>query len=185
GVLFAVEEERLEGSLISGARRSADGLYRLEVRARIGPAGAPEYLELRCTRALFDRKASYTADDDSLRGSISALAGRNEVVVKLGRFREVDADLILFKALVLAHIRARGQALWTGRVAVIDPVSLSAAALKQSWRQLDELARLWAFEPRMGDREEVEADDDGRILRRRDARGAEIRLVSFAPAAAR
>lgn len=185
GALFAIEEERFESHLITGVRRSSDGLDRHEVSARLGPAGAPEYLDVRCTRALFNRKARYEADNDVLRGSISALAGRNEVVVKLGRFREIDADLMLFKALTLAHIRARGQALWTGRVALIDPASLSAAALKQSWRQVDTLARRWAFEPRMGDREDIEADDDGRILHRRDARGAEIFLVSFVPAEVR
>jgi hypothetical protein len=179
GVLYALEEERLTLDSISGVRQSADGLNRHEVNARLGPSTTPEHLELRYSRGLFNRKAVYEASGDVLRGSISALAGRNEVVVKLGRFREVDGDLMLFKALVLAHIRTRGQAQWTGRVAVIDPASLLAASVKQSWRQCASSdPQLWKFEPRMGDQEEIELDREGRILRRRDGRGSETVLVS-------
>ncbi|MGH7933051.1 MAG: hypothetical protein ACREQN_07765 [Candidatus Binataceae bacterium] len=181
GDIVALEEERLAARALSGMRRSADGNNRHEVEVALDAGGMVEHLSLRYVRGLFNRNASYEAAEDVLRGSVSALAGRNEIAVKLGRFREVDGDLMLFKALIAARIRSRGQVHWTGRVAVIDPATLVAASIKHTWQRLDEHGHLWAFEPRMGDDEEIETDNDGRIVRRRDSRGVETVLTSFLP----
>ena len=94
------------------------------------------------------------------------------------RQAEVDADLIIFRALTIAHIRERGQTRWTGRVAAIDPNTLVAATGKQSCRQRGDDPHVWIYEPRMGDWEEIEIDDSGLVLRRRDSRGIETVLVT-------
>jgi hypothetical protein len=135
---------------------------------------------LRYVSSLFKRNAHYVVEDDTLRGSVSALAGRNEVIVNLGRFREVDAGgFVLFRTLIVAHVRARGQARWTGRVAAIDPNTLVAASIKHNCRRIDEAGKRWIYELRMGDSEEIELDDAGRIVRRRDNRGLESILISY------
>jgi hypothetical protein len=84
----------------------------------------------------------------------------------------------LFRALIIARVRARGQTRWTGRVASIDPATLVAASHKQSARAADPGLRKWIYEPRMGDSEEIELDAEGRIIRRRDNRGTETILVA-------
>jgi hypothetical protein len=137
-------------------------------------------VSVRYNRGLFKRSAVYEAADDALRGSVSAVASHNEVVVKLGRFREIDADLVLCRALILAHVRARGQVRWTGRVAIIDPNTLVAAALKQNCRQTDQAGLRWAWEARMGDSEEIELDAAGTIVRQRDSWGVDKVLVDYA-----
>jgi hypothetical protein len=114
---------------------------------------------------------------------VSAVAGRNEVAVALGRYREIDAGLTFFRALLIAHIRARGHERWTGRVAVIDPNTLVGASLKQTCWRRDDAGRLWVYELRMGETEAIEIDAEGRITRRRDERGVETVLASFDPAA--
>ena len=177
----AVEELTLACNRLSGHRRAADGNTRHEVEADLDDGGAVKRIALRYRRGPFARDAVYEAGEEFLRGSVSALAGRNVVTVKLGRFREVDADFAVFRALILAHVRARGQSRWTGRVAVIDPSTLVAASIKQSCRRLERGANLWRYEPRMSDWEEIELDDAGRITRRRDTRGAEATLDSFTP----
>jgi hypothetical protein len=178
----AIEETALASGRLSGLRRSADGLTRYEVEAALDDAGVVGRIALKYRRGPFARDAAYEANEDFLRGSVSALAGRNVVTVKLGRFREVDADLVMFRALIVAHVRARGQARWTGRVAVIDSSTLVAASAKQSCRQPERGANLWRYEPRMSDWEEIELDDAGRIVRRRDSRNLEVTLDSFTPA---
>lgn len=180
--LIAIEEESFSNETLSGTRRSTDGSNRHEVEAEITPDGLIRSVKVRYSRGPFNRNAAYTATDDSFRGSISALAGRNDVVVKLGRFREVDADLALFRAIIVAHIRARGQMRWTGRVATIDPNTLVAASIKNSCRCDDDAGRLWVYEVRMGDVEEIEVDDEGRLIRKRDSRGVETVLTKFTPA---
>jgi hypothetical protein len=181
--LVAIEETRLNDSKIVATRVTGNGLSRHEVEAVIDPAGFVRTVSVRYSSSLFKRNASYEADEDNLRGSISALAGRNEIMVQLGRFREIDAvGLILFRALIIAHIRSRNQSRWTGRVGVIDPNTLVAAAIKQNCRSCDATGRLWTYEPRMGDFEEIELDDAGRIVRRRDNRGSESVLLSCAAA---
>jgi hypothetical protein len=90
----------------------------------------------------------------------------------------VDADLVIFRALIIAHVRQRGQTRWTGRVVAIDPDTLVAATSKQTCRQRASDPHMWIYEPRMGDAEEIEIDDSGHVMRRRDSRGIETVLVS-------
>jgi hypothetical protein len=178
GQLVAIEEERFDGTRIAGVRSARDGSNRHEVEAELSPDGTVKRVSVRYARGPFTRNASYEASEDFLRGIVSAVAGRNAITAKLGRFREVDADLVLFRALTIAHVRARGQSRWTGRVATIDPATLVAASHKQSARAVDSTLLKWIYEPRMGDSEEIELDAEGRILRRRDDRGTEAVLVT-------
>jgi hypothetical protein len=180
GEILAVEDARYTGSLITGVRRTIDGDNLHEVEAVLDPGETVRRVSVRYNRGLFKRSAVYEAADDSLRGSVSAVASHNEVVVKLGRFREIDADLVLFRALILAHVRGRGQVRWTGRVAIIDPSTLVAAALKQNCRQSDAAGLRWAWEARMGDSDEIDLDSAGKIVRQRDSWGVEKVLVEFA-----
>ena len=180
GAILAVEEERYADGIITGMRRTTDGANLHEVEAVLDAEETVRRVSVRYNRGLFTRSAVYEAADDTLRGRVSAVASHNEVVVKLGRFREIDADLVLFRALILAHVRARGEARWTGRVAIIDPNTLVAAALKQNCRQNDEAGLRWAWEARMGDAEEIELDGAGKIVRQRDSWGVEKVLVDFA-----
>ncbi len=171
GELVALEEITFDGRLISGSRRAPDGSSRNEVEAEVSDEGLVVRVRVRYARGPFSRNAAYEAGEEYLRGSVSALGGRNAVTAKLGRFREVDADFVIFRALTLAHIRARGQTRWTGRVATIDSGTLVAASNKQSARVIDQSGLRWTYEPRMGDSEEIEIDSAGRILRRIDNRG--------------
>lgn len=183
GELFAIEEETLAAGFVRGVRRSADGLNRHEVDARLDAGGFIVAVAVRYSRGPFKRSASYEAAGDLLRGHLIAAGGREEVSSKLGRMREVDADLILCKALIIAHVRARGQTRWIGRVATIDPNTLVAASPKQTYRRGDQAGRLWIFEPRMGEAEEFEIDQAGLVVRRRARDAAETTLVSFVAAA--
>jgi hypothetical protein len=129
--------------------------------------------------SLFTRKANYEAAEDNLRGHIVGLAGRNEIVIKLGRLREIDAaGFLVFRALIIAHVRLRGEQHWTGRVAVIDSSTLAATSVKQNcaWRNGSD--RSWTYEPRMGDSEHIELDEAGRIVHRRDNRGITAELIA-------
>ena len=114
-------------------------------------------------------------------GTLPAAAGALPAGTPYSAF---DADLMLCKALIIAHVRARGQVRWIGRVATIDPNTLVASSPKQTYRRRDEPGRLWIFEPRMGDAEEFELDEAGRVVRRRARDAAETTLVSFVAAAA-
>jgi hypothetical protein len=179
GEIVAIEEARLDGTTIVAGRRSADGLSHHQVEAALDTEHHVSRVMLHYSSSLFTRKASYEAVEDNFSGHISALASRNEIVVKLGRFREVDAvGLVIFRALLIDHMRKRGQARWTGRVAVIDPNTLVAASIKQNCAQRDGAGRFWNYEARMGDTEEIELDDAGRITRRRDNRGLITELVT-------
>ena len=179
GVVLAIEEARYANGVITGMRRTLDGANLHEVEAVLDAEETVKRVSVRYNRGLFKRSAVYEAADDTLRGSVSAVAGHNEVVVKLGRFREIDADLVLFRALILAHVRARRQLRWTGRIAIIDPNTLVAAALKQNCRQTDQAGLRWAWEARMGDSEEIELDAAGKIVRQRDSWGVEKVLVDY------
>jgi len=180
GDLVAIEQMRLSAGAIAGIRQEADGRTRLEVDASLEADGAVRRVSLRYASSLFKRAAAYEASEDNFRGSVSALAGRNEIVIKLGRFREVDVTgLTLFRALIVARVRGRGQPRWTGRVAVIDANTLVAASLKQTCRKRDEAGSLWIYETRMGDTEEIELDEAGRLIKRRDSRGGEAALAEF------
>lgn len=177
GELIAIEEETLSGAKITGSRKPPAGSDRYEVEAELDSNGVVSRIALRYSRGPFVRNASYEGVEDFLSGNVSALAGRNVVTTKLGRYREVDAELQIFRALTIAHIRARGQTRWTGRVAAIDSSTLVASTYKQSCRSAGDGASKWIYEPRMGDSEEIEIDAEGRLLLRRDNRGLEARLI--------
>jgi len=180
GELVAIEDTRFDPTMIVASRRSADGLSRHTVEAGLNADHRVCRLILSYSSSLFTRKASYEAVEDNLRGRISGLAGRNEVVAPLGRFREVDAaGFLIFRALIIGHVRMRGEERWTGRVAVIDPNTLATTSVKQNCARRDKSEHSWIYEPRMGDTEQIELDPAGRIVRRRDNRGitAELRLA--------
>ena len=182
GEIIATEQAHLLENSVSAMRRSADGRVRHELEAAIGAGGVITRVTIRYASALFNRNAAYTAAEENLRGSVSAMAGRNEMIVKLGRFREIDpAGFAFARALTIAHVRARGQSRWTGRVAVIDPGTLVASSLKQNCGARDGAGLLWTYEPRMGDAEELEIDESGKLMRRRDNRDIETILASFEP----
>jgi len=178
GVLIATETERLAPRTLSGTRVAADGSGRFEADARLDPDGLPVAVSVRYARGPFARSAKYEAAGEILRGQLSAMGAREVMVAKLGRLREVDADLVMFKALIIARVRARGQTLWVGRVATVDAATLAISSSKQTYR-MREGGLLWTFEPRMGDADEIEIDREGRIVRisRRD--GSQVSLASF------
>jgi hypothetical protein len=178
GELIAVENETLYGGLIRGIRRPASGANVYQVEADLDDAGMVRRVVVSYSRGPFTRNATYEAVDNFLRGNIGAMGSRNDLTTKLGRYGEVDADLIVFRALIIAHIRERGQTRWTGRVAAIDSNTLVATTSKQSCRQRGSDPHLWIYEPRMGDPEQIEIDDSGTVIRRRDSRGVETILVA-------
>ena len=153
-----------------------------EVEAELDPDALVRRVVARYSRGPFVRNATYESADDFMRGNISAMGSRNNLTTKLGRYREVDADLVIFRALTIAHIRARGQSRWTGRIAAIDANTLVAATSKQTCRQRGNDPHVWIYEPRMGDSEEITIDESGCVLRRHDARGIETILISRTPA---
>lgn len=180
GETVAIEQMRLMDDSVRAARRSADGRVRHELEAMLGPGGTIARVAIRYASALFNRNAVYEAAEENLRGSVSAMAGRNEIIIKLGRFREIDpAGFAFARAFTIAHARSRGQSRWTGRVAVIDPGTLMAASIKQNCLARNDEGLLWTYEPRMGDIEELEFDAGGKLLRRRDNRDVETILTSF------
>jgi hypothetical protein len=83
GALVASEEERITSLMMSGTRRSVDGANRHKVEATLGADGVVQRVSVRYQRGPFTRTAVYDADGDTLRGSVSAVAGRNEVAVAL------------------------------------------------------------------------------------------------------
>lgn len=180
--LIAVESERLTANGLSGERIQAGTRDRHAVEAELDGDGLVIRIRLSYKRGPFSRSATYESGGDVFRGTVTAMAGRNAVQSKLGRFREVDGDLLIFKAFIIGHIRARGQNRWTGRVAVIDPATLVVASIKHTYHQRDPNGLLWSFEPRLGEREQIELDQQGRIVRRTNARGDETVLASFEPA---
>src|SRR5690242_9753147 len=128
GQLIALEETSFDVTAIAGARRSADGLSRHYVEATLDSAFRLRRITLSYSSSLFTRRANYQVMEENLRGRISGVATGNEVVIQLGRFREVDpAAFLIFRALIIGHIRERQDEHWTGRVAVIDPNTLSPA----------------------------------------------------------
>ena len=178
GELIAVETESLTWGIIRGVRRPATGSNVYEVEADLDDNALVRRVSVSYSRGPFTRNAAYESVDSFLRGNISTGGSRNDLTAKLGRYGEVDADLAIFRALTIAHIRERGQTRWTGRIAAIDPNTLVAATSKQSCRQRGNDPHIWIYEPRMGDSEEIEIDDSGTVIRRRDSRGVETVLVS-------
>jgi hypothetical protein len=163
--VLAVENIRVTAGLINGVRRSHEiAENRYEADAALDEQGSVQSIRLRYVRGPFSRSATYEAGEESLHGVITAMGGRNTLDVKLGRFREIDGGLTIFKALLIAHIRSRGQTRWTARVAVIDPATLVVKSIKQSLYQVESEPGKWLFEPEIGERETIALDDAGRIL---------------------
>ena len=181
GELLATEEESLAAGKIRGVRHPASGSNVYEVEAELDADALIRRLVVRYIRGPFVRNATYESSDDFIRGNISAMGSRNNLTTKLGRYREVDADLVIFRALTIAHIRARGQSRWTGRIAAIDANTLVAATSKQTCRQRGNDPYVWLYEPRMGNSEEITIDESGCVLRRHDARGIDTILISRTP----
>ncbi len=178
GETVAVEEAELRAGELQCVRRSADGMSRYEAHASFDADGRIVRLVARYSRGPFSRSATYEAGDDFLRGSVSAMGARTVETAKLGRFREIDAGMVVFKALIVSHARERGQLRWTGRVVLIDPNTLIPASIKQTCRQKDESGLLWIYEPRMGDSEEIRFDETGRLVSLTDNRGTVARLAA-------
>jgi hypothetical protein len=178
GHLTAIETTQVSAGLLTGVRRAADASgNRHEVEAALDESGLVTTIRLRYVRGPFSRSASYDAVEETLRGVVTAMGGRNTVEVKLGRFREVDGGLTVFKALLIAHVHARGQTRWTARVAVIDPATLVARSIKQSVYQVEAQPGTWLFEPAIGERETIVVDDAGRILSHATRTGISTTLV--------
>lgn len=177
GETVSVEEAEFRASEMECFRRSVDGMSRYEVHASLDGQGRIIRLVARYTRGPFSRSATYEAGEEFLRGSVSAMGARTVETAKLGRFREVDAGMIVFRALILSRVRERGQEQWTGRVAVIDPNTLVPASVKQTCQRKDAPGLVWSYEPRMGDSEEICLDETGRILSLTDNRGTVARLA--------
>jgi len=182
GRLVATETAQLGASQLTGVRTSADTAgNRHEVQADLDPDGFVRAIRLHYVRGPFTRGASYEADGETLRGTVTAVGGRNTLEAKLGRFKEIDGGLTLFKALLIAHVRSRGQRRWTARVAVIDPATLVAKTAKQSVYELDSKPGTWLFEPSIGERETIVIDQDGRVLSHTTRTGISSVLVRPAP----
>jgi hypothetical protein len=176
GSVLAVERTEVGGQRVSGVRRSSD-VAENRYDAELDAEGLVKSIRLRYVRGPFSRSASYETEGETLRGVITALGGRNTLEVKLGRFREVDGGLIIFKALLIAHIRSRGQSRWTARVAVIDPATLVARSVKQSLYQVEGEPDKWLFEPAIGERETILLDPAGRIVSHSTRTGISTVLV--------
>ena len=137
GDLVATEEDRFSGGEISGIRRFVGSSDTFEATATLDETGMVARVSARYSRGPFSRSATYEANADFLRGTVSAMGSRTVETAKLGRYREVDCGLVLFKALMIAHTRARSQSRWTSRVATIDPSTLTAQTHKKTCRQKD------------------------------------------------
>ena len=177
--LVATEEDRCSNRELSGIRRFVGSSDSFEASAALDEQGMVAGVTARYSRGPFSRSASYEANTDFLRGTVSAMGSRTIETAKLGRYREVDCGLVLFKALMIAHTRERGQMRWTSRVATIDPNTLTAQTHKKTCRRKDGHERIFIYEPRMGDEEEIEIDEAGRIVAVVDNTGNRIALKNF------
>jgi len=178
--LVATEDDRFSNREISGTRRFVSNADSFEATATLDEHGMIARVTARYARGPFSRSAAYEANNDFIRGTVSAMGSRTIETAKLGRYREIDCGLVLFKALMIAHTRERGQTRWTSRVATIDPSTLTAQTHKKTCRQKDGQERTFIYEPRMGDVEEIEIDEAGRIVGIVDNTGTRIVLKSFA-----
>jgi hypothetical protein len=177
--LVAIEEDHFSNREISGVRRFTNSSDSFEATGTLDENGMVARVTARYSRGPFSRSATYEANNDFIRGTVSAMGSRTVETAKLGRYREVDCGLVLFKALMIAHTRERGQTRWTSRVATIDPSTLTAQTHKKTCRKKDGHERIFIYEPRMGDVEEIEIDEAGRIVRIADNTGNRIVLKSF------
>jgi hypothetical protein len=177
--LIATEESRLEQHKLTGWRTSRGGANFHRVSATIDADAQIQRIESSYERGPFARSAIYELSGEILRGTLVAMGSRDAVETRLGRFREIDADLLLFKALIIAHISARGLDRYTGRVAKIDSSTLVASSQKLTYFRDAKSPTKWTIETLIGDREQLELDGLGRILRRVDSRRVETLLTAF------
>jgi hypothetical protein len=177
--IVATEEDRFSNGELSGIRRFVGNSDSFEATATLDATGMVARVSARYSRGPFSRSAAYEANTDFLRGTVSAMGSRTIETAKLGRYREVDCGLVLFRALMIAHTRARDQTRWTSRVATIDPSTLTAQTHKKTCRRKDGEERIFIYEPRMGDAEEIVIDEAGRIVMVVDNTGNRIALKSF------
>jgi hypothetical protein len=162
--LIAVETGTISAAGVAAARQVEGSDNRYEAAAELDESAQITALQLRYVRGPFARSARYELGPELMRGMLKVLAGYQAVEVKLGRFREVDGGLLIFKALLVAHARGRGLRRWTGRVAIIDPATLLAKSIKQTLYQTDEAGLEWVLEPALGEREVLRIDSQGRLL---------------------
>lgn len=163
--LVAIETGTISATHLSGARQAAESAdNRYEAEADLDESAQVQALALRYVRGPFERSARYELGPELMRGNLKVLAGYQGIEVKLGRFREVDGGLLIFKALLIAHARGRGQRRWTGRVAIIDPATLVAKSIKQTLYQTDDAGLEWVLEPALGEREVLRIDSRGWLL---------------------
>lgn len=178
-MLIGVEESRLEKGKLSGRRVSADGANVHRVVATIDAESQIERIESSYARGPFARSVIYELSGELLSGTLVAMGSRDTVSTKLGRFKEIDADLLLFKALIIAHISARGLDRYTGRVALIDSATLVASSPKLTYFRYPNSPTRWTVETLLGDREQLETDPQGRIIKREDRLRVETVLTHF------
>jgi hypothetical protein len=177
--LVTTEEDRFSNREISGIRKFVGSSDSFEATAMLDENGMVARVTARYSRGPFSRSATYEANMDFLRGTVSVMGSPTVETAKLGRYREVDCGLVLFKALMIAHTRARGQTRWTSRVATIDPSTLTAQTHKKTLGQKDGHELIFIYEPRMGDVEEIEIDETGKIIGVIDNTGNRIALKNF------
>src|ERR1700735_3006272 len=103
--LVGTEEDRFAGNDISGIRRFVGSSDSFEASATLDENGMVARVTARYSRGPFSRSATYEANPDFLRGTISAMGSRVVETAKLGRYREIDCGLVLFRALMIAHTR--------------------------------------------------------------------------------
>src|SRR5713101_4874888 len=120
GELIATEEESLAAGKIRGVKHPASGSNVYEVEAELDDDALIRRVVVRYSRGPFVRNDTYESSDDCLRGNVSAMGNHNNLPTQLGCYREVDADLVRFRAQTIAHIHAPGQSRWPGRIAAID-----------------------------------------------------------------
>ena len=180
--LIATEVDHFASPDLKGVRKSAALSDSFEATASLDDSGMVIRVTASYSRGPFSRAASYEANADFLRGTVSAMGSRTVETAKLGRYREIDCGLVLFRALMIAHMRARGQTQWTSRVATIDPSTLTAQTHKKTLRQKDGTEFSFIYEPRMGDVEEIELDASGKIVGIVDNTGHRVTLRSFTAA---
>jgi len=182
--LIGVEESRLETNKLSGRRVSVDGANVHRVTAIMDGQSQIERIESSYARGPFARSVIYELSGELLSGTLATMGSRDTVSTKLGRFREIDADLVLCKALIIGRISARGLDRYTGRVAIIDSATLVASSPKLTYFRHADSPRRWTVENLVGDREQLEIDHHGRIIKRVDRLGVETTLTHFREASA-
>lgn len=177
--LVGVEESRLETNKLTGRRTSADGANVHRVIATIDGQFQIERIESSYARGPFARSVIYELSGELLSGTLVTMGSRDTVSTRLGRFREIDADLLLCKGLIIARLSARGLDRYTGRVAMIDSATLVASSPKLTYFRHADSPRRWTVENLAGDREQLEIDLQGRIIKRVDRLGVETALTHF------